>query len=46
MINEQIEIVREDKKNELLMMKTYIEKGGGKKKTEEMALQCLWLSSS
>lgn len=26
MINEQIEIIQEDKKNELLMMKTYIEK--------------------
>jgi len=35
MINEQIEIVQEDKKNELLMMKTYIEKveKGKKKKT-------------
>jgi len=35
MINEQIEIVQEDKKNELLMMKTYIEKAekGEKKKT-------------
>lgn len=48
MINEQIEIVQEDKKNKLLMMKTYIEKveKERKRKEEERRKRKGWLCNA